>query len=300
MNSKEFTPDPRVCLTEDGYFTLKNIPSNSELKQYYEEKYFQSGEQYSLQYSQEEICYLKKRVRLKLHALKKHADFQASSSSNALEIGVGEGWTLNALQEIGLQVTGVDFSDFAISKLNPHLLPHFRAGNVNETLDQLIKENKKFELIWLDNVLEHSPDPKSLLEKCLQLSQPKTVLVAEVPNDFSPVQLHLLEQKKIDKSFWVVPPDHISYFNKKGLSSLCSKLGWKPKFFFSDFPIELFLFNENTNYQKKRDVGKSCHNARVAIEGLLIDQGQDKALDVFSSLAEAGFGRQIIGIFRRE
>lgn len=122
-------------------------------------------------------------------------------------------------------------------------------------------------------------------------------MIIEVPNDFSVVQKYLSENKYISRQFWVAEPDHISYFNREGLISICQKVGWECLYTMGDFPIELNLFNENTNYVEDRSKGKSCHWVRIVIENLLHSISIEKTNELYSILSMMGWGRQIIGFF---
>lgn len=301
MDDTKNTMLSQVELTAEGYYKIREIPSSEELKKYYQEKYFQSGKQYRLEYTEEETAFLRKRVELKLYAVKEAA-FKGKTPAlgRALEIGVGEGFTLQALKDQGYQVLGLDYSDFAIGMLHPTLLPFFRHGNVDELLKTLLKNEEKFDLVWLDNVLEHTPEPEALLKKCHQLLSPGGTLVVEVPNDFSPTQIHLLSSGNIDSPFWINSPDHLCYFSKDSLESVAKKTGFSAQMFFADFPIDFFLFNPNTNYRKTPLIGRSCHEAKIQIETLIMNQGQEKAINLFRALGDAGLGRQIVGIFSRD
>ena len=63
------------------------------------------------------------------------------------------------------------------------------------------------------------------------------------PNDFSPFQELIKKLGKISEDFWVVPPDHISYFNKESMKNLVENIGYEVKYILADFPIDIFLFS---------------------------------------------------------
>ncbi len=72
---------------------------------------------------------------------------------------------------------------------------------------------------------------------------------------------------------------------------------WRRSIILADFPIELNLFNENTNYVEDRSKGKSCHWVRIVIENLLHSISIEKTNELYSILSMMGWGRQIIGFF---
>ena len=61
-----------------------------------------------------------------------------------------------------------------------------------------------------------------------------------------------------------------------------------------DFPIELFLTNEHSNYLKDRSKGKAAHVSRVVISKLIYQRGLDKYIKWSEGLAAAGIGRTCI------
>jgi hypothetical protein len=62
----------------------------------------------------------------------------------------------------------------------------------------------------------------------------------------------------------------------------------------ADFPIELFLTNEYSNYIIDRSKGKAAHASRVMISKLIYQRGLDKYIKYSEGLAAAGIGRTCI------
>ena len=112
------------------------------------------------------------------------------------------------------------------------------------------------------------------------------------------VQTHLLEQGRIPRPFWVASPDHISYFNADGLNALLAHHGFALQTMLADFPIDLFLFNDKTNYVTDATAGKGCHQARIEIENLMHAQNAQATLDMYAAMAKLGVGRQIMGVYQ--
>lgn len=290
----------RECIYNDfGYYEIKHKPSSDELADYYKNKYFQDYNHgnYKKEYADSEIDFFKlKYIQKEICVNKLLSDSRGKRS--LLDIGCGEGWALSVFHERNWNVTGVDYSDFGVSVHNPEFVTNVITGEILESVDRLILQGRKFDCILLDNVLEHLLDPLQLLKKLKILSSEKCILIIEVPNDFSLLQKDLLKRKKISKEHWVVVPDHISYFNKKGLENLCVAAGWIESIALGDFPIDVFLQNELTNYWENPSLGKACHKARIALEELIWSSGAESAIDLFRSFANAGFGRNITGFYK--
>lgn len=291
------TSKAKVTRNKYGFYTLADKPTQQELSNYYQKKYYQADEKYSSTYTKDEIENIEIKFKLKYEIIQKHFP-KSDEKLNALDIGTGEGWTLKFLKEKNWGIKGVDFSDFGIKTHNSSIAEDLLVGDIDEETAKLIEADEKFDLIWLDNVLEHVLEPEQLLENCKKLANSGALLVIEVPNDFSPTQTSLLENGYVDEPYWIITPDHISYFNAKALNSLCKSKGWENIDLVSDFPIDFFLFNKHTNYIKNKDVGKECHYARTYIENFLAKQEINKTLDLYRQMAKMGLGRQIIGFYK--
>lgn len=197
----------------------------------------------------------------------------------------------------GWNVVGLDYSKFGCENHNAHCSKDLIEGNIYKSIKKIVTQNKKFDVILLDNVLEHVINPKGLLEDCKKLAHQNACLIIEVPNDFSILQKYLYKNKLIDNQFWITLPDHLSYFNKEGLINLCNDTGWHNFLSIADYPIDLHLLNENTNYSKDKSKGKSCHLSRIATDNLLHSISTEKTVALYKVYADLGMGRQIIGFF---
>ena len=233
--------------TEFGYYEITPKPSEEEFRAYYQDKYYQNeNATYEKHYEDIELSYFYNKVEQKNYVIKKIIN--QKNHQSILDIGCGEGFTLGYYKEKGWNITGVNFSNFGIKTNNPQLLPFLIQGDIFDEVNKLVKNNKKYDVVWLDNVLEHVIDPKNLIQQCYNLTNNGGVLVVEVPNDYSDFQRILLHSKKITKKYWEAFPDHLSYFSNKSLRNLCKSIGWETVKIISDFPIEWFLTNKNSNY----------------------------------------------------
>lgn len=182
-----------------GFIEIDPKPSKEFLKEYYAEKYFQKDAgNYRAEYPKEELIYFKNRDIQKKIILEEY--FQ-STTKRILDIGSGEGFTLKHFQEIGWDVLGVDYSNFGIRQHNPTLLPYFIEGDLIDTMVQLASKILKFDVIIMNNLLEHVIDPGETIDKAIALLNEGGVIVIQVPNDFSDYQDFLLENKHIDHPF---------------------------------------------------------------------------------------------------
>ena len=217
-----------------------------------------------------------------------------------MDIGCGEGHTLNFFSKNNYQVMGLDFSNFGVKRHYPDLLSNVITGDIYESIDKLIENREKFSLVVLDNVLEHVLSPLNLLKKIRLLLEEENMasgILVRVPNDFSVLQSFLTTEKIVNNQYWVAQPDHLNYFNVKSLEGFFLKNGFKKEIIYSDWPIELDLLNPNTNYVENKLLGKNSHVARMMTENIIAQNIISDVLNYYEASAIIGLGRTITGFF---
>lgn len=290
----------KVRKTRFGYYELAVKPTAQELETYYASKYYQENEKvYKRSYTDEEIVYINNKILQKYLILAEKINSSEKTRPSLLDIGAGEGWTIKFFKDKKWDVVGIDYSEFGCRTHNADLLNDFYICPIDEGIRLLIDQEKKFNVIWIGNVLEHILEPYLILEEANKLIKEKGILVAQVPNDFSIIQDRLLKEGYITEQFWVVAPDHINYFNKESLINLCHETGWEAIDCISDYPIDFCLFNENTNYYKDKHTGQSCHKQRLEIENFLHSISPQKTNQLYRALADMGLGRNITIFFAK-
>ncbi len=295
-------PKPAVEVQKNalGFHELRDKPSQESLQKYYAEKYYQQQiRTHQTHYSDQELAFRHNKLDQKLRVLTSLRSTPLPKQPAFLDVGAGEGFGMAFFAGQGWQVQGLDYSAHGCETHHPALLNHLMTGDLQTLVGTLADQGQGFDAILLDNVLEHLLDPALLMRSLAPLMNDEAVLIIEVPNDFSAMQTHLLAQQKIDHPFWVQAPDHISYFNRHGLSALAQSCGFKEACVLADFPIDLFLFNEHTNYTRRLDVGKSCHQARVDVENLFHALSPEATIQMYKAMADLGVGRQIMGFYQR-
>jgi 2-polyprenyl-3-methyl-5-hydroxy-6-metoxy-1,4-benzoquinol methylase len=104
----------------------------------------------------------------------------AKKVDSILDVGCGEGFTLNRLKEkgIGKKLEGVEYSEDAI-ELGHKTYPDIKIQQGN--IYQLPYENNTFDLVLCTEVLEHLDKPQDALKELVRVS--KKYLVISVPNE---------------------------------------------------------------------------------------------------------------------
>jgi len=289
--------EPRIKKNKLGYFELVNKPTRQKLTSYYERQYYQKEKStYRHEYTKDELKLIDHRIQIKYSKLLKLYSFK--KQSKILDVGCGEGYVMKYFLNKGWDVSGIDFSLSAIKINNPQLIKLINIGDIFDLIDRIIISKKKYDVLWLGNVLEHVLSPQSLLIKLKKIIKKKGFLVVTVPNDISFYHDSLLKDKLISKRFWIAAPDHISYFSKTSLENIAKFTGWNSEGMMSDFPVNFFLSNSESNYINKNRKGKNVHLARIYLEKIISNSNIDNVISFYSSLANLELGRNLTAYLR--
>lgn len=290
----------KVFLNKYGFYELKNKPFVEDMKKDFENCYFQNSKgNYENTYSEKEKKFFDYKMRQKRIIIEKNITFKSEKEKTFLDIGCGEGYAIKYFYLQGYDVCGIDFSKYGIEQNNPDMLPYFIQGDCIDKLKKLNCMGKQYKVINMDESLDMMLDLKIVLNLCNTMLCDDGVLIIKVANNYSVLQRHLLNNKMIDNEFWLDEEGHPYYFNKNGLINLLDDFGFNCEEVYGESFIDLNLFNENTNYQKNRTVGKSCYLSRIDLELFMNSISEDKTLEVFKTLGEMGLGREIIGVFKK-
>ena len=96
------------------------------------------------------------------------------NSKKILDVGCGGGLLTEALHDFGANVTGIDAAGPGIKVAKIHAEKNKKNIQYFEkTAEELIKENEgAYDIVTCLEVLEHVPDPKSLVATCMNLLRP--------------------------------------------------------------------------------------------------------------------------------
>ena len=131
------------------------------MQEYYSQKYYQEGKGGALEYSKDELLQIKAKLEESWYILQNRLSSSLSSKS-FLDIGCGEGHALSFFYSRGWQVRGLDFSSAGVQSKNPVYLDNLVVGDVYTSLKEEIVSGKTYDVVWLQNVLEHVLNPIDL------------------------------------------------------------------------------------------------------------------------------------------
>lgn len=198
MDTKEFK---NIFKNKYGYFEVKNPGSPQESQRIFTDKYYQNSMSvYKQEYEEEELIFFENKLKQKEMILKHYLPERDRLSF--LDIGCGEGFALSYFHRKGYEVMGIDFSSYGIERHNPQMKTYLRVGDCEIILSEMIENNKKFDIINLDGVLNVLHNPEKILTLIGNCLTEDGVLLIKVANNYSVLQLELLKKKKIRKAYW--------------------------------------------------------------------------------------------------
>ena len=287
--------DDRLALNKHGFLEIDKKPSVQELQDYYAMRYYQTEcSNYRQTYPEDELEFVRKKIEQKKYLIDQLG--YCNKNASLLDVGCGEGFVLQWFHQQGYSVRGLDFSDVGVLAMNPDVAPLVETGDVFEALQNLIRSKQQFDIIWLQNVLEHVLEPVELLRSLRSLVPEKGVMLITVPNDGTELQESLFKQGAISRRFWIAPPDHLSYFNVDTLGQVIQATGWQCLDMIGDFPIDMFLLHPGSNYVNDSTKGSAAHRARIQMELMIAARGHQAATDYFRATAAIGIGRSLTAI----
>lgn len=143
--------------------------------------------------------------------------YLAKPGMTVLDYGCGAGVSLMEAAALGADAYGIE-ADPNVRQVVDALRLRIHIG----TLDDFPHRDVKFDLIVLNQVLEHIPDPTKLLARLSGMLKPGGRLVLAVPNAKS-VFARFFKRVWIN---WHIPY-HLHHFNAKSMRLFLERCGWR-------------------------------------------------------------------------
>ncbi|SKB93568.1 class I SAM-dependent methyltransferase [Daejeonella lutea] len=146
---------------------------------------------------------------LRIRKLASMVDFKNSSF---LDVGFGIPYFLYHLQKLGGNVFGVEYDNQAIDYARQSGLDNVFFGKISDLPKEL-----KFDVISMNDLIEHPLNPLDLLNEAFERLNPGGRILIWTPNgDFS--------KKDPNSTTFRVDLEHMQYFTTKSIAYLASKL----------------------------------------------------------------------------
>jgi len=271
-----------------GFRHVIPLPDPTALEQAYREAYYTVEKPTFLSHAGEDQEWAALAQRDRLESFER---LLPAARRRILDIGCGPGFFLKTAKERGWTVRGLEPSRQAAEHargLGLDIVEDFFSARTAAQLGH-------YDVVHLNNVLEHVPNPLVLVRLARDLLTPGGLLCLNVPNDFSPFQESARASLSLAE-WWVAPPHHLNYFDFDSLSHVMTKAGFAIAERNTSFPMELFLLM-GLDYTTNPELGLSCHNQRKRFDLALEKAGYREARRAFyQALAAAGIGREAVVI----
>ncbi|MCZ8157108.1 MAG: class I SAM-dependent methyltransferase [Leptospira sp.] len=137
-------------------------------------------------------------------------------NKDILDFGCGAGGFLSKASSFANQRYGIELETRAVERLKS------LGVHVEKSPNAFINSNKKFDLITAFHVIEHLPDPETVIKELASLLKDNGELIIEVPNS-NDALLALYQSKPFSEfTYW---SNHLFLFNNESLKDLIKKCG---------------------------------------------------------------------------
>lgn len=133
-----------------------------------------------------------------------------------LDVGCAFGFGLRAAQERGFEPWGIDVNEEAIAQAAEEFGDHVAVG----ALESDVLPGLRFQVITMIDVLEHVPDPESLLRAARRRLAPKGMLLAVLPNAASTVR------RLLGRRWPHYAPEHLYHWTPGSLRRFLESRSW--------------------------------------------------------------------------
>ena len=136
-----------------------------------------------------------------------------------LDVGCATGYFLNAAR-LSFEPYGVEPSRWAAQYARDKLGLNVRQGS----LEEADFPAGSFDVITLNDVIEHLTDPRGSLTQLHRLLRPQGLLYIVTPN------IDGLSARLLRGSWWGLRPAHLYYFSTRTLAEMLTQVGFEPVF----------------------------------------------------------------------
>jgi 2-polyprenyl-3-methyl-5-hydroxy-6-metoxy-1,4-benzoquinol methylase len=192
-----------------GLTSLRIVPGRDEAQQVYEKEY-SDGESFHEYYTGLAVV-RKADARLRMQWLRRFV-----TGRELLDVGAGMGYYVEAALELGWRAQGIEISQQAVDLLAGRGLPIVPGAY------ELFEPEQQYDAITLWALLEHTIDPRGVLEKTYQLLKPGGIAVIETGDISSRSAARYGPRWRM---FTIA--GHLYFFSSQGLDRVLQEIGFR-------------------------------------------------------------------------
>lgn len=148
---------------------------------------------------------------------------------SVLDIGCGGGLLSEPLTRLGAEVTGIDAAEGSIKAATEHgKLSELKIDYRCMTAEELLLEQKQYDVVIASEIIEHVQDAESFLDTCSQLLRPNGLLILSTLNRtlksrflailMAEYVFHLVPRGTHDWDRFLKPSEINAFLRAKGVS----------------------------------------------------------------------------------
>jgi 2-polyprenyl-3-methyl-5-hydroxy-6-metoxy-1,4-benzoquinol methylase len=264
-------PSKIVKCRDCGLVFFNPQPSGEYLRNYYSSQtgYLSSIEE-NLKSFEADSTSWQQTANYILHKIYQH--MPEEKGQRILDVGSAYGFFLIFAKKRGLDVRGLE-----LSTETSRYARHQGIEVWNTSLTDMDLEERSFDIVTMNNVLEHTLDPFAELKKAFSILKPSGILYVGVPNWDSMVS-------RVDGFSWKMKswPNHLFYFTAETLGRMLAESGFKIR--------ESFTFMGESEYQD---------DARIIREKLLLTD-ELEIQQVIQCLWKLGKGQELVVLAQKD
>ena len=143
-----------------------------------------------------------------------------------LDVGCGVGLNGAAIKRTGARVTGIEIVPRSIERARAVLDEVLSADINSDAALHAALGSRRFDLILLADVLEHTVDPRAVIERFLPYLELDGQVLISLPNVAAwPVRLGLLAGRFDYQSSGILDDTHLRFFTRESAARLCESAG---------------------------------------------------------------------------
>lgn len=156
-----------------------------------------------------------------------------------VDVGCGQGDLMMRMKLIGFDCLGVDFDSQAVN------IARRRGLNVLLGDTSVISKDVACDVLALQHVIEHVPDPQKMLNDLYKVIKPGGVLYIVTPN-------YMSSGRKMFGKYWrgYDAPRHLNIFNDKNLEKMLTKSGFRCVQRVKDIPQSVGIMKSSIRLQR--------------------------------------------------
>lgn len=162
--------------------------------------------------------YTKKRDRKIARSLRRIRKLmRRAPGKQFLDVGCNYGFAVAAAKQLGLDAHGIDIDPTAVAASAQQFGPHFEA----RTVEDYAASGAKSDMVYTSEVIEHTLDPNSFAASLATILRPGGALYLTAPDGG-----HFGLPKDFTQWEQVIPPEHLTYFTRKGMKQMFERHGF--------------------------------------------------------------------------